>query len=97
MVASRQKAGPFVLGTRFGLQETADHPQPERRCGQGLIRRAGEQREAPLQEGASYVKQTQHFRLAQRVTSPIRPRAGIRANELRENNRRERLGCPAHP
>jgi len=26
MVASRHEAGPLVLTTRFGLQETADHP-----------------------------------------------------------------------
>ena len=26
VVASRHEAGPLVLTTRFGLQETADHP-----------------------------------------------------------------------
>ena len=26
MVSCRQEAGPFVLSTKLGLQETADHP-----------------------------------------------------------------------
>ncbi len=26
MVSCRQEAGPFVLSTELGLQETADHP-----------------------------------------------------------------------
>jgi hypothetical protein len=43
------------------------------------------------------VKKTQQSRLAQCVTSSIRQQAGTAANELGENNRHERLGCPAHP
>jgi hypothetical protein len=33
MVASCQEAVPLVLSTTFRLQEPADHPRGERRCG----------------------------------------------------------------
>src|SRR5208282_47452 len=96
MVSCRQEAGPLVLSTKLGLQEMADHPRLGRHCGQGLVRRGDEPRAAPLQAGESY-QQTEQFPPAQRVKSPIRPRAGTRVNERSESNRRERLGCPAHP
>jgi hypothetical protein len=67
MVVRRHEAGPFVLSTNLRLQETADHPCRERRCGQGLVRPADQPRAAPLKEGESY-QQTQQFALAQRVT-----------------------------
>jgi len=40
MVSCRQEAGPFVLSTKLGLQEMADHPRWGRHCGQGLVRQA---------------------------------------------------------
>jgi hypothetical protein len=48
-----------------------------------------------LAEG--YLNQTQQSRLAQQVTLSIRYGVGTAANELGEDSRRERLGCPAHP
>jgi len=42
MVVRRHEAGPFVLSTNLRLQETADHPWREWRCGQGLVRPADE-------------------------------------------------------
>ena len=67
----------------------------ERRRGQGLVRWTEEPRAALLLKGASDVKRA--VRLAQRVASSIRSRAGTRANEHSESSHRERLGCPAHP
>ncbi len=67
MVASRQEAGPFPLGTKLGLQEMAGHPRRERHCGHGVVRPTDEPRAAPLQEGESY-QQTQQLALAERVT-----------------------------
>ena len=55
MIASRQEAGPFVLSTKLGLQEMADHPRRERHCGQGVVRPVDEPRAAPLEPGESYV------------------------------------------
>ena len=55
MVARRQEAGPFVLSTKLGLRGTPDHPQGERRCGQGLVRPADEPGAARLKEGENYV------------------------------------------
>ncbi len=95
MVRSRRKARPFGLSTKLGLQETGDHLRRERRGGQGLVRWAEEPRAARLPKGASDVKRA--VRLAQRVASSIRSRAGTRTNEHSESSRRERLGCPAHP
>jgi hypothetical protein len=95
MVLSRRKARPFGLSTKLGLQENGRPSPRERRCGQGLVRWIEEPRAARLLKGASDVKRA--VRLAQRVASSKRFRAGTRANEHSESSRRERLGCPAHP
>jgi hypothetical protein len=55
MVSCRQEAGPFVLSTKLGLQETADHPRWERHCGQCVVRPVDEPRAAPLKPGESHV------------------------------------------
>jgi hypothetical protein len=79
------------------LWATADFLRRERRRAQGLVRLAGEPRAARIRRAESYVNQAQQIRLAQCVTSSIRHGAGTAANELGEDSRRERLGCPAHP
>jgi hypothetical protein len=76
---------------------TADHLRRERRPGQGLVRLAGESRAARIRPGESDVNQAQQSRIAQCVTSSIRPRAGTSANQPSKSNRPKRLGCPAHP
>ena len=95
MVRSRRKARPFGLSTKWGFRKTVDHPRRERRCGQGLIRWTEKPRAARPLKGASDVKRA--VPTPQRVASSIRRCAGTRANERSQSNRREWLGCPAHP
>ena len=59
LVVSRHDAGPFVFNTKLRPQQTADHPQRERRCGQGLVRCIDDHVQRRLDKGGKQLNQTQ--------------------------------------
>ena len=67
VVASRQEAGSFVLTTRLGLQEKADHPKWDGTVARALFDQLMNHGRRSSRRRKSY-QQTQQFALAQRVT-----------------------------